>query len=86
MVFNAGMGGERVRSCPAIAEACRKLNILTIAVVTVPSRSEGRKRFDQAIRGVERIREHVDSLLVINNEKYAKYKESSCFASFCKGL
>ncbi|HQN92762.1 MAG TPA: cell division protein FtsZ [Prolixibacteraceae bacterium] len=86
MVFiTAGMGGGTgTGATPVIAEACRKLNILTIAVVTVPSRSEGRKRFDQAIRGVERIREHVDSLLVINNEKireiYGNLPASQAFA------
>ncbi len=86
MVFiTAGMGGGTgTGAAPVIAEACRKLNILTIAVVTVPSRSEGRKRFDQAIRGVERIREHVDSLLVINNEKireiYGNLPASQAFA------
>lgn len=86
MVFiTAGMGGGTgTGAAPVIAEACRKLDILTIAVVTVPSRSEGRKRFDQAIKGVERIREHVDSLLVINNEKireiYGNLPASQAFA------
>jgi len=86
MVFiTAGMGGGTgTGAAPVIAQACRSLNILTIAVVTVPSRSEGRKRFDQAIKGVERIREHVDSLLVINNEKireiYGNLPASQAFA------
>jgi cell division protein FtsZ len=86
MVFiTAGMGGGTgTGAAPVIAEACRKLDILTIAVVTVPSRSEGRKRFDQAIKGVERIREQVDSLLVINNEKireiYGNLPASQAFA------
>jgi cell division protein FtsZ len=86
MVFiTAGMGGGTgTGAAPVIAEACRKLDILTIAVVTVPSRSEGRKRFDQAMKGVERIREHVDSLLVINNEKireiYGNLPASQAFA------
>ncbi|HNW49928.1 MAG TPA: cell division protein FtsZ [Prolixibacteraceae bacterium] len=71
MVFiTAGMGGGTgTGAAPVIAKACREMNILTIAVVTVPSQSEGRKRYQQAIQGVEKIREHVDSLLVINNEK-----------------
>ncbi|HPR32232.1 MAG TPA: cell division protein FtsZ [Prolixibacteraceae bacterium] len=62
-------GGTGTGAAPVIAKACRELNILTIAVVTVPSRSEGRKRYEQALDGLEKIREHVDSLLVINNEK-----------------
>jgi cell division protein FtsZ len=68
--ITAGMGGGTgTGAAPVIAQACRELGILTIAVVTVPSKSEGRKRYDQALRGLEKIREHVDSLLVINNEK-----------------
>lgn len=62
-------GGTGTGAAPVIARVCRELNILTIAVVTVPSKSEGRKRYNQAIDGVEKIREQVDSLLVINNEK-----------------
>ena len=62
-------GGTGTGAAPVIAKICRDLNILTIAVLTVPSQKEGKKRYDQAIRGVEKIREHVDSLLVINNEK-----------------
>jgi len=77
-------GGTGTGAAPVIAKACRELNILTIAVVTVPSKSEGKKRYDQAIRGVENIREHVDSLLVINNEKireiYGNLPASQAFA------
>jgi cell division protein FtsZ len=86
MVFiTAGMGGGTgTGAAPVIARICRELGILTIAVVTVPSKSEGRKRYDQAISGVERIQEHVDSLLVINNEKireiYGNLPASQAFA------
>jgi cell division protein FtsZ len=77
-------GGTGTGAAPVIAKVCRDLNILTIAVVTVPSKSEGRKRYDQAIRGVERIQEHVDTLLVINNEKireiYGNLPASQAFA------
>ena len=62
-------GGTGTGAAPVVAELCRKLNILTIAVVTVPSKSEGRKRYDQALAGIDEIQQHVDSLLVINNEK-----------------
>jgi cell division protein FtsZ len=41
-------------------------------VVTIPSRSEGKRRFDQALEGVEKLREHVDSMLVVSNEKLHK--------------
>jgi len=86
MVFiTAGMGGGTgTGAAPVIAKACRDLNILTIAVVTIPSKSEGRKRYEQALKGVERIREDVDSLLVINNEKireiYGNLPASQAFA------
>jgi cell division protein FtsZ len=62
-------GGTGTGAAPVIAKLAREMKILTIAVVTVPSKAEGRKRYDQAIEGVEKIKEHVDSLLVINNEK-----------------
>ncbi|MDA3816264.1 MAG: cell division protein FtsZ [Prolixibacteraceae bacterium] len=62
-------GGTGTGAAPVIAEVCKELGILTIAVVTVPAKSEGRKRYNQAIEGVNQIKEHVDSLLVINNDK-----------------
>jgi cell division protein FtsZ len=74
MVFiTAGMGGGTgTGAAPVIARLARELDILTIAVVTIPSRSEGKRRFDQALEGVERLRQHVDSMLVISNEKLHK--------------
>lgn len=74
MVFiTAGMGGGTgTGAAPVIARLARELDILTIAVVTIPSRSEGKRRFDQALEGVEKLREHVDSMLVISNEKLHK--------------
>jgi cell division protein FtsZ len=77
-------GGTGTGSAPVIARICRELNILTIAVVTVPSKSEGRKRYQQALEGVEQIQPYVDSLLVINNEKirsiYGNLPFSQAFA------
>lgn len=74
MVFiTAGMGGGTgTGAAPVIAKLARELDILTIAVVTIPSKSEGKRRFDQALEGVEKLREHVDSMLVISNEKLHK--------------
>jgi cell division protein FtsZ len=74
MVFiTAGMGGGTgTGAAPVIAKLARELDILTIAVVTIPSRSEGKRRFDQALAGVEKLKEHVDSMLVISNEKLHK--------------
>ena len=74
MVFiTAGMGGGTgTGAAPIIARLARELDILTIAVVTIPSRSEGKRRFDQALEGVEKLKEHVDSMLVVSNEKLHK--------------
>lgn len=70
MVFvTAGMGGGTgTGAAPVIAKAAKDLGILTVAIVTIPFKTEGRKRILQAIEGIEEIRHNVDSLLVINNE------------------
>jgi len=71
MVFiTAGMGGGTgTGAAPIIAEAARKKEILTIGIVTIPFKFEGKRRIIQAIEGIKELKEHVDSLLVINNEK-----------------
>jgi cell division protein FtsZ len=77
-------GGTGTGAAPIIAKLAREMGILTIAVVTVPSKAEGRKRYEQALDGVEKIKEYVDSLLVINNEKireiYGNLPASHAFA------
>lgn len=87
MVFiTAGMGGGTgTGAAPVIARLARELDILTIAVVTIPSRSEGKRRFDQALEGVEKLRKYVDSMLVISNEKLHKiYGNLPASAAFKK--
>lgn len=71
MVFvTAGMGGGTgTGAAPVIAKAARELGILTVGIVTVPFNFEGRKRRQQAEEGLENMRESVDTLLVINNER-----------------
>ena len=71
MVFvTAGMGGGTgTGAAPIIAKICKDLDILTIGIVTVPFNFEGPKRFKQAQEGIEKMREYVDSLVVINNDK-----------------
>ena len=71
MVFiTAGMGGGTgTGAAPIIAKAARELGILTVGIVTAPFSFEGNMRLRQAEQGVERLREHVDSLIVINNNK-----------------
>ena len=71
MVFlTAGMGGGTgTGAIPVIAKAAREQGILTVAIVTIPFRYEGPRRLSQAIEGINELGQHVDSLLVINNEK-----------------
>jgi len=71
MVFvTAGMGGGTgTGAAPVIAQVARELGILTVGIVTVPFGFEGRKRRLQAEEGLEKLRESVDTLLVINNER-----------------
>jgi len=71
MVFiTVGMGGGTgTGAAPIIAKAARELDLLTIGIVTIPFSFEGKMRNDQAQKGIERLREYVDSLVVINNNK-----------------
>ena len=71
MVFiTAGMGGGTgTGAAPIIAKMARELNILTVGIVTTPFEFEGKIRNEQAQIGLENLREHVDSLIIINNNK-----------------
>lgn len=71
MVFvTAGMGGGTgTGAAPVIAQVAKELGILTVGIVTVPFNFEGRKRRMQAEEGLESMRDSVDTLLVINNER-----------------
>ncbi|PIF02437.1 MAG: cell division protein FtsZ [Draconibacterium sp.] len=71
MVFiAAGMGGGTgTGAAPVIASLAHELDILTIAVVTVPAPAEGKKRFNQAMEGIEKLKASVDSLLVVSNQR-----------------
>jgi len=86
MVFiTAGMGGGTgTGAAPIIAEACKEMKLLTVGIVTIPFRNEGRKRISQAIKGIHEMENHVDSLLIINNERiremYGDFKISEAFA------
>ena len=71
MIFvTAGMGGGTgTGAAPVIASAAKELGILTVGIITVPFKFEGKKRRTQAEDGIEKMREAVDTLLVINNDK-----------------
>ncbi len=71
MVFiTAGMGGGTgTGAAPIVAKVAREMNILTVGIVTKPFGFEGKRRMDQAEVGIENLREYVDSLIVIPNER-----------------
>jgi cell division protein FtsZ len=86
MVFiTAGMGGGTgTGGAPVIAGLCQEMGLLTVAIVTIPFRTEGKLRINQAIEGIKEIEQYVDSLLVINNERiremYGDFPISEAFA------
>jgi len=86
MVFvTAGMGGGTgTGAAPVIARSAKELGILTVAIVTIPFGFEGPQRRKQALDGIKELIEHVDALLVINNEKlremYGNLKVSEAFS------
>ena len=66
----AGMGGSiGTGATPVIARVAKELGILTVAVVTIPFNFEGQARMEQAKQGVCELKNHVDSLIIINNER-----------------
>ena len=71
MVFiTAGMGGGTgTGAAPVVAREAKNAGMLTIGVVTIPFKFEQRPKIVQALKGVEAISQHVDALLVINNER-----------------
>lgn len=70
LFITAGMGGGTgTGAAPVIAKLARELDILTIAVVTVPSPAEGNKRHNQAIEGIHKLSEYVDSMLIVSNQR-----------------
>ncbi|MFT3904455.1 MAG: cell division protein FtsZ [Niabella sp.] len=68
--ITAGMGGGTgTGGAPIIAKICRDLGVLTVGIVTTPFAYEGKKRYQQAEDGIKQLRQYVDTLLVINNDK-----------------
>ena len=74
MVFiTAGMGGGTgTGAAPVVAQVAKELGILTVAIVTLPFDFEGKRRLEQAHTGLEKLRENVDSLIIINNDRLAE--------------
>ncbi|QEC50972.1 cell division protein FtsZ [Anseongella ginsenosidimutans] len=86
MVFiTAGMGGGTgTGASPIIAQAAKELGILTVGIVTTPFSFEGKRRRQQAEEGLSELKEHVDTLLVISNDRlremYGNLSLSNAFA------
>ncbi len=80
MIFiTAGMGGGTgTGAAPIVAEIAKELGILTVAVVTKPFPFEGRKRLRIAEEGINELKDHVDSLIIIPNEKLMQVMGKNC--------
>ncbi|MDR0667359.1 MAG: cell division protein FtsZ [Prevotellaceae bacterium] len=87
MVFiTAGMGGGTgTGAAPVIARIAREMNKLTVGVVTIPFRHEGYKFVERAFAGIREMKRHVDSLLVIDNQRlYDLYGDLTIVEAFPK--
>ena len=70
LFITAGMGGGTgTGAAPVVASVARELDILTVGIVTMPFSCEGKRRQQQALEGIAELRKHVDTLLVISNDK-----------------
>ncbi len=76
--ITAGMGGGTgTGAAPVVARIAREMGILTVAVVTKPFKFEGPKRMKYALQGIENLKEYVDTLLVIPNQKLIETADKS---------
>lgn len=84
--ITAGMGGGTgTGAAPVIARVSKEIGILTVGIVTIPFRFEGKRKIDQALDGVEEMAKNVDALLVINNERLRKiYPDLTVLSAFEK--
>lgn len=83
--ITAGMGGGTgTGGAPIVAQICKEMGILTVGIVTTPFSFEGPRRMQQAKEGIEALKPHVDTLLVINNDKlrmqYGNLKMKEAFS------
>ena len=70
LFITSGMGGGTgTGAAPIIAEMAKEFDILTVGIVTIPFNFEGKNRELQAIKGLEKLKRSVDSLIIINNNK-----------------
>ena len=86
LFITAGMGGGTGTGASAtVAEVAQSMDILTVGIVTIPFAFEGKKKIRKAMSGLAALAEHVDALLVINNEKLKQiYQDLTLFNAFSK--
>ena len=87
MVFiTAGMGGGTgTGAAPVVARIAKEMNILTVGIVTIPFLFEGKEKILQAIEGMEQIKQNVDALMIINNERLRSiYSDLTFINAFTK--
>ena len=86
LFITAGMGGGTgTGAAPVIAAMAKKKGILTVGVVTIPFKSEGKESMSKAIDGINELEKNVDSLIIINNEKiYKEYADLLIKDAFSK--
>lgn len=87
MVFiTAGMGGGTgTGAAPVVARIARQRGILTIGIVTIPFLFEGMKKINMALTGAQEMRQYVDSLMIINNERLTEiYPDLDFESAFAK--
>ena len=78
-------GGTGTGAAPVIAKLSKDMGILTVGIVSVPARFEGPKRLDQARDGLKKLKDQVDCLIVIDNEKIKSiYGSQTISAAFAK--
>lgn len=85
LFITAGMGGGTgTGAAPVIARLAREMGILTVGIVTIPFTFEGKRRYTHAMEGINKLREQVDTIIIIANDKirgmYGNLKQSEAFA------
>ncbi len=86
LFITAGMGGGTgTGASPVIAKMAKEEGILTVAIVTSPLTLEGSERYAQAMEGIDKLKTHVDSLLIINNDNIlTQFEDLSLYEAFHK--
>ena len=86
LFITAGMGGGTGTGASAtVAEVAQSMDILTVGIVTIPFAFEGKQKIRKAFTGVARLAQHVDAILIINNEKLKQiYSDLTAFNAFSK--